>query len=127
MKEKKNLATCAAQSENVIISLSPEEMAQIKKMIRETHLDQATVIRKLVKLGLKAWKTEYALGLYKEGRITISKAAEVAETSVYGILEVIRRRKIPYRIYTEDLREVVRASARARAEFYRLLEQLGKE
>ncbi len=41
--------------------------------------------------------------LYREGLVSIEKAAEIAKVSVWEMQEILARRKIPLNYYSEDL------------------------
>ena len=44
-----------------------------------------------------------SIELYREGLISIGKAAELAKISIWKIQEVLAQRKIPLNYYSEDL------------------------
>ncbi len=46
-----------------------------------------------------------AVELYRDGLISIGKAAEIAGISIWEMLEVIAIKKIPIQYYPEDLKE----------------------
>ncbi len=41
--------------------------------------------------------------LYREGLVSIGKAAEIAKVSIWEMLEILARKKIPLNYYSEDL------------------------
>jgi len=41
--------------------------------------------------------------LYREGLVSIGKAAEIAGVSIWEMYEILARRKIPLQYYPEDL------------------------
>ncbi|MCZ7381199.1 MAG: UPF0175 family protein [Candidatus Methanoperedens sp.] len=41
--------------------------------------------------------------LYREGLVSIGKAAEIANVSIWEMLEILARKKIPLNYYSEDL------------------------
>lgn len=55
-------------------------------------------------------KLEHALDLYKKGKITLWKAAELAGLSLWEILEIVRKRKIPMYYTLEDVEEDIKAA-----------------
>lgn len=62
------------------------ELAEAKA--REDRADRATVLRQLMYTGAE----EYVAGLLAEGRISVSKAAELLDCSVYRVRLLIRER-----------------------------------
>jgi len=77
----------------------------LEKIEKEEQTDRATVVRKLLAQAIAGWKLERALMLYCEGKITIWKAAKIADLSLWEMMEVVRERKIPFQYVYEDFRE----------------------
>ena len=46
--------------------------------------------------------------LYREGIISVGKAAEIAGVSIWEMQEILTRRKIPINFYPEDLEKDIR-------------------
>lgn len=46
--------------------------------------------------------------LYREGIISVGKAAEIAGVSIWEMQEILTKRKIPINFYPEDLKKDVR-------------------
>jgi len=46
--------------------------------------------------------------LYREGLISVGKAAEIAGVSIWEIQEILTKRKIPINFYPEDLEKDIR-------------------
>ncbi len=44
-----------------------------------------------------------AVELYREGLISIGKAAEIAKVTIWEMQEILAQRKIPLNYYSEDL------------------------
>ena len=44
-----------------------------------------------------------SIGLYREDLISIGKAAELANVSIWKMQEILAQRKIPLNYYSEDL------------------------
>lgn len=70
--------------------------------------DRATVLRKLIAIGVGHWKLEHALKMYVEGKATTWKAAEIAGLSLYEFIDVLRSRRIPAQYTMQDLEEDLR-------------------
>ena len=80
-------------------------MAQIKEIEGETQADRAEVIRRLLDEGAKQYRLKKAIALLREGKVTISRAAEIAGVSVWDIVEVTHAKRIPIPYTAEDLRK----------------------
>jgi len=81
-------------------------------IVNEEKTDRATVLRKLLAIGISQWKLEHALKLYKEQKVTTWKAAEIAGISLYEFIDVLKNRRIPAQYTTEDLEEDLRELAK---------------
>ena len=64
----------------------PESLLKtIRELARRERLDESTAIRKLIAMGA----TEYAVQLYREGKITLREAAAMAETTLREMIEIL--------------------------------------
>jgi predicted HTH domain antitoxin len=89
------------------IRLPSKELEEIDEISRREAIDRGAVTRRLVKLGLKEYKTRNAFEEYRRGRISLWRAATLAGLSYREALEEMKRRGIPFRYTEEDLREDV--------------------
>lgn len=80
-------------------------LAQIKEIEEETKADRAEVIRRLLDEGAKQHRLKKAVVLLRDGRVTVSRAAEIAGVSIWDIVEVMRVKKIPIPYTGDDLRK----------------------
>lgn len=60
----------------------------LKKIEKEEQADRAEVIRKLLAKAIKEWKIKKALKLLKNHKVTIRKAAEIAETTYVEMIDL---------------------------------------
>ncbi len=114
-------------SRSYTITIKEEIARKVEEAIKEEGLDLNSFMEEIIDLGISQWKKKKALELYKKGKITLSQASSMCGASIYELIDEIRKMGIPITVYTEDLREIVFQSARSRAEYYRMLEELGKE
>jgi len=64
----------------------PEDLSRkIKYRAKNEDIDESSAIRQLIKLGLR----EYAVDLYKNRRITLREAAELADVSLREMLDIL--------------------------------------
>ncbi len=90
----------------VISTRIPDDVAKdLKEIEKEEKTDRATVIRKLLAKAIAEWKLEKALTLYRDGKITLWKAAKIADLSLWEMMEITKERKIPFRYTHEDFRQ----------------------
>ncbi len=85
------------------VRLPKEIVEEIERLSKEEGIDKGTLIRKLIVESLKEYKIKKALELYREGKVSLWKAAEIAGITYREALEELRKRNIPFRYDLEDL------------------------
>ena len=64
----------------------PEDLLRsVRYLARRERLDESTAIRQLIALG----SAEYAVRLYREGKITLNEAAELASATPREMIEIL--------------------------------------
>ncbi|MFQ5759151.1 MAG: UPF0175 family protein [Candidatus Bathyarchaeia archaeon] len=95
----------------VISTRVSDKLAQDLKVIeREEQSDRATTVRKLLARAVKEWKMEHALKLYFEGKVTLWRAARLAEVSLREMMEKAAQKGIEFKYTEEDLEEDIQAA-----------------
>jgi predicted HTH domain antitoxin len=73
----------------------PEEIEQyLTEFMKLEGVDKSTAVRKILERGILEWRKERALELLGKGKITFTRAAEMAGVSLWEMLELVRDRKI---------------------------------
>ena len=89
----------------------PEDLRKDLKWYSEKErIGMSIALRKILEIGLKGTKLEYALELYKKGRVSLWKAAEIAGISLWEIMEIVKERKIPMPYTMEDAEKGIKAT-----------------
>ena len=89
----------------------PEELEQkLDWYAKKEQLGRAIALRRIIDIGLKEIRLEYALDLYKKGKVTTLKAADIAGLSFWDIISIIRKRRIPMYYTEEDVEEDIKAA-----------------
>jgi predicted HTH domain antitoxin len=94
-------------SRAVTARLKMELLKEIQEIAKEESIDRSSAIQKLLKIGLKKYRMEKAINLYRDGKVTLWKAAEIAAVSLREMMETIKTRDIPYQYDLEALEEYV--------------------
>lgn len=89
--------------ERVTTKLPRDLLEIIERLAEEEQSDRSEVIRKLLMHAIQDISLEKALALYREGRVTLWKAAELAGLSLREMMEKVKERKIPVSYSVEDL------------------------
>ena len=85
------------------VRLPKEVVDEIERLSKEEGIDKGTFIRKLIVESLKEYKIRKALELYREGKVSLWKAAEIAGITYREALEELKKRNIPFKYDLEDL------------------------
>ena len=73
-----------------ISSRVPETLeAELEAYLDEERLDRSRAVRKLLSEGLEAWRRDHALERFADGEITLIKAAELADLSVWEFADLV--------------------------------------
>ena len=70
-------------AEAIGIRLDQDFLKKIEKLSKEEVLDRSSTVRKLIYLGYQNFIKKKAAQDYIKGKITISKAAQIAEITIW--------------------------------------------
>ena len=93
--------------ERVSLTVPKEILEKSEKIAKEKLEDRSTVMRELLALGLKQYLIKEAIEEFNEGKVSLEKAAELADVSIWKFLDVMRERKIPIRYDLEDIKKEI--------------------
>jgi len=85
--------------------LPKKEIEEIEKFSKEEDLDKSTFIRRLLHRSLEEYRVEHAFRLYKEGKVSLWKAAKMADKSLWDMIELMEKYNVYLNYSVEDLRE----------------------
>ncbi|MBU4220366.1 MAG: UPF0175 family protein [Euryarchaeota archaeon] len=83
---------------------------KIKKISSIEHLDKSTVVRRLLSKAVQDWQIDHALEQYKDGKITIGRAAQMAGVPLREMIAIAAKKGIPFQYNLDDLKEDFRAA-----------------
>ncbi len=83
------------------VRLDQEDLGAIQEIAREGSIDKSTAVRELVEKGL----LYVAIVKYKEGKISLGKAAEIAQVSLSGMMDILTELGIESRLDVADYLE----------------------
>ena len=78
-------------------------VADLEEIERTEQTDRSATLRKLLYRAVKEWKLEHYAQEYGRGKMTMAKAAEEADVSIWEMMDSVRERKIPAQYDLEDL------------------------
>ena len=89
--------------ETVSVRLPEKYLREIEEACKQEVVDKATMLRRLVDNGLTEYRSKKAFESYREGKVSLWKAAKMAGMTYRAALEELKKRNIPFRYEKEDL------------------------
>jgi len=90
----------------IITAQIKEEMAKELNEFMEIYgVDRSTAIRKLLEKGLDEWKIERAISEYRDGKISLMRASEIAGVSIWEFLDELEEKDISINISWDTIEE----------------------
>ncbi|MGQ4916034.1 MAG: UPF0175 family protein [Candidatus Asgardarchaeia archaeon] len=77
------------------VRVNKKLIEELDKIAEEEMTDRASVARKLLMEGIRRRKIERAIQLYRKGLISLERAAEIAEVSIWEMIEFKNELKVP--------------------------------
>ncbi len=89
-----------------VISVRPTEDIEkkIKKLMELEKADKSTIARRALEEGINQELKRQALTLFIQRKVSLARAAEIAEISIREMLDLIKEKGISLNITVEDLR-----------------------
>ncbi len=95
----------------IISTRIPSEIAKdLKEIEEEEKTDRATLVRKLLARAIEQWKMERALRLYREGKVTLWRAARLGGITLREMMELAAKEGIQFKYTAKDLEEDIKAA-----------------
>ena len=91
----------------ISLTMPKELLEKSEKIANEKAEDRSTVIRELLTLGIQQHMMNNALKIYMDGKVSLGKAAEIAEVSIWKFLDMLKDKRIPLRYDLEDIKKEI--------------------
>ena len=88
----------------ITIRIDKGHFKDLQEIEKQEKTDRAAVTRKLLAFAIKEWKVKNSLNLIKEGKVTIRKAARLADCSYIEFLNLMEREGIVSDYSLEELK-----------------------
>ncbi|MBI2107846.1 UPF0175 family protein [Candidatus Woesearchaeota archaeon] len=85
--------------------LQKKEAREIEKFAKSEDLDKSTFVKRLINRSLQEYKVEHAFKLYREGKVSLWKAAELADKSLWEMIGLMKKYDVYLNCTADDLRE----------------------
>ncbi len=102
------------KTEQVNLRLELDLVAALEEAARKESLDRATIIRKLLRYALSQRRLDRALQQYQRGEISIGRAAEEAELSLWEIMDLARLHGIAHPLDPMEVELQLRTLSKSR-------------
>ncbi|HBE02512.1 MAG TPA: hypothetical protein DC049_08555 [Spirochaetia bacterium] len=80
---------------------------EITRFAKNDGLDKSSFLQKLIIQGLNDYKLNYAITLYNEKKISLSRAAEIANISQYEFISIMPDKHMALHYSSKDFDEDV--------------------
>jgi len=89
-----------------ITSRLPDEMVkELEEISKIEKLDKSSIIRRLLNKAFITWKIEHTIKLLKSNEISLGKASEMCNLSIWDFLSKLAEYKIPIHFDIEELKQ----------------------
>lgn len=95
------------------IRVPPQLVQEVDEIADVEGIDRSAALKRLIAEGIRQWKVEYAVRLYREGRVSKARAAELAGVSLYEMIDLLRERAMPLQYNLMEAREDIRSLLQA--------------
>ena len=85
------------------LRIPESQLKTIRELARREHLDESTSIRKLIAMGA----TEYAIQLYREGKVTLREAAVMADVTPREMIEILLEHGVKGNVTVDQERKAI--------------------
>lgn len=92
-------------SQVISARLPKDGVKLIEEIAHEEKVDKSTILDRALEYYTKEWTLRKALELYRNGKITLSRAAEIAGLTIWEIIDALEERKIVLQYDAEDFEE----------------------
>jgi predicted HTH domain antitoxin len=97
---EKELTTVSAR-------IQKSQAEEIERLASKKGTDKSAIIRELLATAIKNKKIEEALTQVQTKKITVWKAAEIADVTYREMLELLKTHNVPYPLSEEELRREI--------------------
>jgi len=93
-------------AEIVSVRIGEELEKDILKVEKKLLVDRSEIIRRLLTAAIKEWKLQNALEELTAHKISLGKAAEIANVSIWEMIEITKKKNTDWLgIKTEDIEQ----------------------
>ena len=98
-------ATVTMLSETLSLRLPKETAKKLRELAKKERKDRSTLMRELLEKGINEKNVDIAIELYKTGRVTGWRAAQLADISLWKFYEILAEKGVLIQYSKRDLEE----------------------
>lgn len=87
------------------IRLPKEIEKAIEERTIEEKTDKSTAMKQFLIAGIREYKKQKAVELYRDGKISLSEATKIAETNIYEMIDLLIKAGIKSDYSLEDMKK----------------------
>jgi len=88
---------------HVTARVSEDLYEAIEELRAEERLDRSTAVARLLERGVEDWRVDTAVRRYRDGDVSLGRAAEVADVSLWRFLDILDDRRVEANYTEADL------------------------
>ncbi len=87
------------------IRLPKEIERAIEERTKEEKIDKSTAMKQFLAIGIKEYKKQKAVELYRVGKVSLSEAAKIADVNIYVMIDLLVTAGIKSDYSLEDMKK----------------------
>jgi len=88
---------------HVTARISEDLYEAIEELRAEERLDRSTAVAQLLERGVEDWRIDTAIRRYRNGDVSLGRAAEIASVSLWRFLDILEDRRVEVNYTEADL------------------------
>ena len=94
---------------HVTARVSEDLYERIERIREAEQTDRSTAIKRLLERGVGDWQVETAVRRYREGMVSLGRASEIADVSIWRFIDILDERGVEMNYDESDLEADVAA------------------
>jgi len=89
----------------VTLRIPQDVLEKVEEIAKREDREKSEVMREIIKIGLKDKLLENAVKMYAEGKVSMWKAAKMADVSLWEFIEILKKKGIELQYGIRELEE----------------------
>jgi len=94
--------------------LEAEEIKLLESLAELSGFDRSTLIKSLLRKGMRTMRREQAVDAYRQGKVTLSRAAELGGLDLWDFIALMGKEKLDLHYGEEEFESDLRSLEAAR-------------